>query len=176
MLRLATRGCWQRIPRGLRRGAPLALLLAAAAAPEQQDAGVSSLDVVVEVVHATPKETSVDPSSLRFMRRQFSKQGMGFTGFHRLAEHHLTLVQGRAVELPLPNRRVTFLTLQEVTPPTARVAIGPHKEEVTYTLSEDGSVFVDVGSFQRGRIFLILSSAKYFRSRENLAAAPDGGQ
>lgn len=176
MVRLATHRRWRRIPRTVGKAAALVLLLAAASVPGQRDAGVSSLDVVVEVVHASPKETSVDPSSLRFMRRQFANQGMGFTGFRRLAEHHLTLVQGRAVELPLPNRRVTFLTLQEVTPPTARVMIGPHKEEVTYTLSEDGSVFVDVGSFQRGRIFLILSSPKDFRSRENHAAAPDGGQ
>ena len=134
------------------------------------------MDVAVEVVHATRQSTKVEPASLRWLRHQFTEYGINFTGFRRLAEHHLTLERGTPVELVLPSSATALLKLEELNGSTGRVRIGKPGHEVMYTLSDQGPVFVDVGQFEHGRLFLIVSSARDFRSHEKLSAPRDGGQ
>src|SRR5258708_33361455 len=71
------------------------LIAASAPAHAQQDGGAGTMDVAVEVVHATRQGTKVDPPSLGWLKHQFAEQGINVTAFRRLAEHHLTLEPGK---------------------------------------------------------------------------------
>jgi hypothetical protein len=153
----------------------LGLIIAAVPGRAQTDAGASTMDVSVEVVHATRQGTKVEPASLAWLKHQFSENGINFTGFRRLAEHHLTLEQGRPIELSLPNSVTASLKLEELSDSAGQVRIGKRGQEVMYTLSDHGPVFVDVGPFEHGRLFLIVSSARDFRSHQKLSTLRDGG-
>src|ERR1700737_3492959 len=165
--------------------APTHLVLAAAlgliavspgvlAAP---DAGTSSLEVVVQVLQSsTQAGPGPEKSSLKWMKQQFSNQGLGFKALRRITEHHLVLQQGKPVELQLPNGRAEVIQFQAFSRSGAEVRIGPRNRDVNYTITDENPIFLDAGPFEHGRILLIVSSATDYRTHEQLTDSPDAGQ
>lgn len=116
------------------------------------------VEVVAEVVHVSKTGTEINPPKLAEMKAKFDAQGLAFTSYKRISEQKLTLEQGKPASLTLPNKKTAQLQLDGVKDGTAQVSvqIAPFSK-VQYQLGREGSLFIDAGWHQGGKLVLVLS-------------------
>ncbi|MGQ0505642.1 MAG: hypothetical protein ACT4TC_10005, partial [Myxococcaceae bacterium] len=78
----------------------------------------------------------------------------------KLNSAKLSMEQGKASWLELPSGEKASFTLSSVKDGTARVDVKLPKLNTTVALGREGSVFIQAGSFQGGKLVLVLSSGK----------------
>ena len=113
--------------------------------------------VKAEVVHAQEKAGTIDPG-LEHMQAELSK-GKKYGMLKRISTQKLT-VQAKSALVPLPNGKNCELSLQTLEQGVATIKIKVPQGETTSKLGRDGSLFHQVGDWQGGDLWLVLSQPK----------------
>lgn len=143
------------------RFGPMLLALLIPAVSLGQDVKV---EVTAEVVLASTKGDVVDPPSLAALKAKLDK--FKYTSFKRISHQRLKVTKG-AVAIQLPNGAQARLKLDGLKDGVAQlsVSIPPAIKEVVYTLGREGSLFIGVGKYADGDLWLVLSPIEGAKGR-----------
>jgi len=111
-----------------------------------------------EVVHASNDASGVDPG-LEKMREQFAKSGITYKSYRRISREQLQLSAGKPSEVRLPNSKTATLTLLSVKGSQSQVSVSLPPLQTTYTLGQEGSVYMQAGPHANGVLILVLTPA-----------------
>jgi hypothetical protein len=149
------RGGWRNLA-----GVALACALLAATAKADE----TKVDIVAEVVHASPRGNTVDPPQLEKMKNELAQKGLRFTSLKRLSQKTVAVQKGKAEEVGLPDGRRATLSLIQLKDDAATVKVTVAQRnkpqpllETTYRLARDKSTFIHCGAYKDGELFLVLS-------------------
>lgn len=119
------------------------------------------VEVQAEVVHLSKSGEVIDPPKLAEMKKTFDAQGLSFSSYKRLSDERLTLEAKKPVSVKLPNKKSAQVSLDAVNDGVAQVSVQmPPLDKVQYKLGREGSLFIDGGSHQGGKLVLVLSKPK----------------
>ena len=114
------------------------------------------VEVMAEVVLASNKGTGVDPE-LAKMKDKFAQSGLSFSSFKRLEGKKLTLLRQRAAQMTLPNKQIASFKLEDIKEGTAHVKVDVASLHTTVALGREGSVFIQGGDHDGGKLVIVLS-------------------
>lgn len=116
------------------------------------------VEIHAEVVKLSKKGTEIDPPKLAEMKKKFDSAGWAYTSFKRLSEQKLAIEQGKSDKLTLPNKRVAEISIDHVKDGVAQVSVHmPPLTKVQYQLGREGSLYIDGGWHEGGKLMLVLS-------------------
>lgn len=134
-------------------------LLSAGAALAQDDVKVP---LRVDVVNVSNNGQVTEPESLSAMRSTFARKGLNFSSFKQLSSARIEVNAQTPTVIKLPNGREVSLRLEGMEKGSAKVklAIPGLLEETLVTLGKKGTVYQQAGSYQSGKLVLVLNPAR----------------
>jgi len=134
-------------------------LLSAGAALAQDDVKVP---LRVDVVTVSNNGDVTEPESLSAMRATFARKGLNFTAFRQLSSARIEVGAKTPTVIKLPNGREVSLRLEKMEKGSAQVklAIPGLLDETLVTLGKKGTVYQQAGSYQSGKLVLVLNPAR----------------
>lgn len=116
----------------------------------------------VDVVSVSNDGNLTEPKSLAAMRSTFTKQGLNFSAYQQLSTARIEVGAGAPTVIKLPNGRQASLRLDKMENDTAHVKleIPGLLKETLLTLGKKGTVYQQVGSYQSGKLVLVISPAR----------------
>jgi hypothetical protein len=140
------------------------MAVAWAVLPAGARADEAKVDVVAEVVHASPQGNAVDPPQLEKMKNELAGKGLRFGSLKRLSQNKLAVHAKKPQEIGLPDGRKATLTLMQIKDDAATVKVTVAQRnkpqpllEATYRLARDKSTYIHCGAYKDGELFLVLS-------------------
>jgi hypothetical protein len=128
------------------------------------------VQIHADVVLMSNQGNDVDPS-LVIMKDTFTREGFSFHSFKRLSSQKVALSSQKATELALPNHKKAMLRVDSVHRGGANVSVKVGAVNTTYTLGQEGSVFINFGHQNGGELVLVLSPIGAKHPRRALESA-----
>lgn len=116
----------------------------------------------VDVVSVSNNGQVTEPKSLSAMRSTFAKQGLEFSAFKQLSSARIEVGASAPTVIKLPNGREASLRLDKMENDTAHVKleIPGLLKETLLTLGKKGIVYQQAGSYQSGKLVLVINPAR----------------
>lgn len=113
------------------------------------------VSIQVEVVQASMKGESVDPSSLEAVKAKLARKAR-YTSLRRLSLETVTT----PVQLKLPNQKVASISLEELKDGVARLKVIVPPLSTVYVLGQEGTLYQAAGKMGDDDLWLLLSAAR----------------